>query len=176
MSVTMKDGVRVGRSAAKHAATQENVSGFGQHAARGAWAGAAVLLLGSIIDLGVLWILQFQASPQWEFVATMNTLEAYTRFSIAVALIYAALYMGRSISLWKYRAAAAFMLLLGLAAIVLGLVLVNDYFALGRIAQGQEEATGAMVVTVAKGLLLSGMFAVVFIPLGIMGLRRPRTG
>lgn len=149
--------------------------GFNRHAARGAWAGAAVLVLGNFIDLGVLWGMQFQANPQWEFIATMNTLEAYTRFTLGIALAYAALFMSRSTALWKYRVAAAFMLCLGIAAVVLGLVLLNDYFALARLAQGQTEATGALVITVTKGMLLSGLFTVVFIPLGILGLRRPRT-
>jgi hypothetical protein len=150
--------------------------GFARHASRGLWAGAAVLLLGSFIDLGVLWGLQYQATPQWEFVATMNTLEAYTRFSIGIGLIYAALFIGRSDSIWKYRLTAVFMLLMGIVAMVLGLVLLNDYFALSRIAQDQTAAMGALVTSVTEGLLLSVLITVLFVPLGILGLRRPRLG
>jgi hypothetical protein len=75
-----------------------------------------------------------------------------------------------------YRSTAVFMLLLGLIAGMLGLVVLNDYFALARITQDQTEAMGSLVISVTKGVLLSGLFAVVFIPLGIMGLRRPRLG
>lgn len=169
----MKDPVLVARPAARPSGAAPE--GFSRHAARGAWAGAAVLVLGNLIDLGVLWGMQFQANPQWEFIATMNTLEAYTRFTLGIALAYAALFMSRSTALWKYRVAAASMLFLGIAAVLLGLVLLNDYFALARLAQGQTEATGALVITATKGMLLSGLFTVVFIPLGILGLRRPRT-
>jgi hypothetical protein len=150
--------------------------GFSRHASRGLWAGASILLLGSFIDLGVLWVLQYQPTPQWEFVATMNTLEAYTRFSIGIGLIYAALFIGRSASMWKYRLTAVFMLLLGIVGMVLGLVLLNDYFALSRLTQDQTAGMGALVISVTKGVLLSGLITVLFVPLGILGLRRPRFG
>jgi hypothetical protein len=149
---------------------------FARHAARGLWAGGLVMLLGSFIDLAVLWGLQFQPNPQWEFVATMNTLEGYIRFAIGIAFIYAGLYVGRSTSLWKYRTVAAFTLLLGIAAALLGLVLLNDYYALSRLTQDQTQAMGALVTSVTKGVMLSGLFTVVFVPLGIMGLRKPRIG
>ena len=149
---------------------------FARHAARGLWAGGLVMLLGSFVDLAVLWGLQFEASPQWEFVAAMNTLEGYIRFAIGISFIYAALYVGRSSSLWKYRTVAAFALVLGIAAGLLGLVLLNDYFALARLTQDQTQAMGALVTSVTKGIMLSALFTVMFVPLGIMGLRRPRAG
>lgn len=149
---------------------------FAQHAARGLWAGGILMLVGSFVDLAVLWGLQFQPNPQWEFVATMNTLEGYIRFAIGISFIYGALYLGRSSSLWKYRTVAAFTLLLGITAGLLGLVLLNDYFALARLTQDQTQAMGALVTSVTKGVMLSGLFACVFVPLGIMGLRKPRIG
>lgn len=163
---------------AKPAPTRSSIapSAFTRHAAFGLWAGAAVLLLGSFVDLGVLWGLQFDPNPQWEFVATMNTLESYTRFAIGIAFVYAALYIGRSASLWKYRLTAAFMLVLGIMAIGLGLVLLNDYFALARLAQDQTPQMGALVISVTKGVLLSGLFTIIFVPLGILGLRKPKLG
>lgn len=147
---------------------------FARHGARGLWAAAAVLLLGTAVDLFVLWGLQFQASMQWEFVAIVNTLEAYTRLVLGVGLAYGALVFSRSSSLWAYRSAGALMLLLGLAAATLSLLLITDYYPLSRFADGQGVAQGALTVTAVKGLLLGGVYSLVLIPLGILNLRKPR--
>lgn len=146
---------------------------FIRHGARGLWAGAAVLLLGSTVDLLVLWGLQFQANLQWEFVAIVNTLEAYTRLVLGVSLMFAALAIGRSASVLWYRAVAILLLVLGLAAGVMGVLLLTDYFPLSQIAEGQAGARGALTVTAAKGLMLSAVYTCVLVPLGILGLRKP---
>jgi hypothetical protein len=148
-------------------------SAFVRHGTRGLWAGAAVLLLGSGVDLIVLWGLQFQANLQWEFVAIVNTLEAYTRLVLGASLIFAALVIGASTSIWRYRAASLLLLLLGLAAGAMGLLLLTDYFPLSQIAEGQPGAPGALTVTAAKGLMLSAVYTCVLVPLGILGLRKP---
>lgn len=143
------------------------------HGVRGLWAGAGVLLLGSAIDLAVLWGLQFQSSLQWEFVAIVNTLEAYTRLVLGVALIFAALAVGRTTSLARYRVAGILFLALGIVAAALGFLLLTDYFPLSRMAENQAAARNALTVTAAKGLMLSGVYTIVLVPLGILGLRKP---
>ena len=173
MAATMAaDAGKVIVNEAKVPARAVTADAFSAHIVRGLWLGAGVLLLGSFIDLAVLWGLQFEGNPQWEFVASINTLEAYTRFGIAIALVYAALYAGRSTALWLYRLIGACVLLLGLVAAVLGLILVNDYFVLARLAG--DQANSGLVVSVTKGILLSGTFTLLMVPIGILGLRRPR--
>lgn len=156
--------------------TRQPVDGFLKHGTRGLVAAAAVLLLGSFVDLVVLWGLQYRSNLQWEFVAIVNTLEAYTRLILGLGLIYAVLAIGRSTSLVRYRITSGALLLLGLVAGVLGVLLLTDYFPLAQIAEGQPGAAGALTVTAAKGLMLSAVYTLVLVPLGILGLRKPKLG
>ena len=47
-----------------------------------------VYFVGSLIDLGILWLGQRQAGLQWEFVAITNTADAMPRLILALALLY----------------------------------------------------------------------------------------
>lgn len=146
---------------------------FGLNASMAMWAVGGLFLVGSLIDVGVLWLLQRQDNPQWEFVAIVNTLEAFPRFGLAAAFFFAALYFRRSVSLGMYRLVAGVMVALGLVAALLGAMVITDYYVLSEFAQG-PEALAALQSTSAKAVALSMLYFWVLVPLGILGARRPR--
>jgi hypothetical protein len=147
---------------------------FRKHAGLGFAAAAALFFVGSVIDLVVLWVLQRQSQPEWEFIAITRTVDAYPRFVLAIALLFGALYLSQSTSLLWYRLGAAAMLTLGVAAVFLGILMVMNYFALASLAAGQTDALAMLRSSAFKAVSLSGIFALLLIPLGAMGLRRPR--
>src|ERR1700741_5334937 len=53
----------------------------------------SLLSVAVVLDLSVLWLLQSVNSAQWEFMAAVNTLEAYPGFLLGFALILVGLYM-----------------------------------------------------------------------------------
>jgi len=153
-------------------ASQLAADTWGKLAAHGMWAAGGLLFLWSLVDLGILWIAQYQASPQWEFVAIASTLEGLPRFVMAIAFFYAALYLRRSQSLAAYRALGAGVLVLGLAGAGLGLLALMDYLALAGPVEGMPESLTRS--TALKAGALGGVFFVVLVPLGFAGLRHPR--
>ena len=130
---------------------------------------SAVLALGTFIDLGVLWIGQRQDSPQWEYVALINTIEGMTSLVLAAALCYVAFLISSQVSVAKYRVLAITVLVLGVVAAALGLLLATDYFALRSIMPA--EGVGTFNTTTFKGLGLSALYVFILVPLGVLGLR-----
>lgn len=145
---------------------------FGKVAALGMWAAGGLLLLGSLVDLGILWIVQYQRNPQWEFVAIASTLEGLPRFAMAFAFFYAALYLRRSVSFAAYRTLGVGVLLLGLVGGGLGVLALMDYLALSKLVAGVPESL--VRSTALKAVALGGIFFLLLVPLGILGLRRPK--
>lgn len=146
---------------------------FERHAAIGLWAAAALLLVGTAIDLGTLWVLQRQAVPTWEFVAIGNTIEAYPRIMLGIGLLFPALYFQRWTSLKIYRTLSALLLLLGIGALTLGVLEVTDYLVLRQ--QASPQALPVLRSTALKAVTLSGAFFVILTTLGLFGWRRPRS-
>lgn len=146
-------------------------SRFTGHVSLGMAAAGFALLVGSSLDLGILWLAQRESVPQWEFVAIANSLEAFPRFAIALSLLYASLYFRGSDSLAAFRALGFGLVLLGILGGVLGTLMVLDYLTL----QGQVAAEGlaAFRSTALKALVLSALYVLLFCPLGLLGLRRP---
>lgn len=145
---------------------------FGKVAALGMWAAGGLLLLGSLVDLGILWIVQHQRNPQWEFVAIASTLEGLPRFAMALAFFYAALYLRRSTSLAAYRTLSAGVLVVGLVGGGLGVLALMDYLALSSMVAGVPESL--IRSTALKAVALGGIFLLLLVPLGLLGLRRPK--
>lgn len=145
---------------------------FHRHAAYALGAAGAVFLTGTLIDLGILWVLQRQALPQWEFTAVASTAEALPRLTLALGLLAGALFVGRSTSLAAYRAVAAGMVAVALASAALCALMIMDYFALVRMIN--PEALGIFRSSAFKAVALSGLQLAVLLPLGLLGLRRPR--
>ena len=137
--------------------------------------GAGLLLtLGSMIDTGVLWIAQRQGSPQWEFVATTNTLNALPRLMLGVALLVGAAYAAR-VSLPSTRLVLmAVVALIGLAGLALGSLVTLDYFELRTSVNAQ--ALPALRSEAVKALGISLLDVVALVPIGLMGMRGSRRG
>lgn len=154
-------------------ATRRGRLDFTRHVTRGLWFMTGVLLIGSVIDLGVLWVLQRQNQPQWEFVAIANTLDAFPRFALALAGAYLALFVGRSTSLISFRVLATAAILLGVVSAALGALMVTDYLALAKLASTQQQVVAALKSAMVKAGALSVFFCMASLLVGILGWRRP---
>lgn len=131
-----------------------------------------VYLAAIAVDLGILWAGQRQEGLNWEFVALTRTAEAFPRFILATALIYAGLALTKNLSLALYRAAAAWVLLLGtIASIVVALTVLNYLNMAGTVT---EEAKLLFRSAVLKTGGLGALYVLFLIPLGILGFRTRR--
>jgi hypothetical protein len=146
--------------------------GYGKRASIGLFAVSAVLALGRIFDIGVLWILQRQNTPQWEFMALSNTIDVVPGLVLAAGVAYCALQIARSQSVVSYRLLAGCLILLGLMAAGIGAMLATDYLALAQYAQ--PRAIGILRSTAIRGIVLSGMFFILLVPAGVYGVSRPQ--
>ncbi len=149
------------------------VEGFRRHVARGFYAAGVIFLVGTSLDLAILWVFQRQPGPQWEFSALASTAEGLPRLVLAIALLYGGLYTAASTSLLSYRVLALVAILIALAGAAVGGLMLSDFFVLRR----QVSAEGLWIFrsTVLKTLVLCGMYVFVLFPLGVLGLRRPRS-
>ncbi len=153
--------------------SHDGLAAFAPYVSRALWAGGIILLVGTAIDLGILWFAQRQDSMQWEFVAITNTVEAFARPVIALALMYAAFYFSESQPLVLLKVLAVFAVALGLAGGLLGVLLATDYLALVRSVA--PEAQAVFRSTVFKAGALAATYLVVLVPIGVMGLKKPKT-
>jgi hypothetical protein len=153
--------------------TAHSGAGFGTLAARGTLAIGIIMLVGTVIDIGILWLFQRQPVPQWEYVAITSTLEGFPRFLIAIGFFYAAFHFRATVSIVPYRVVASLLIVLGLAAAILGGMMVINYQALSEFAQ-QPELHLALRSVAIKALTLSALYVAVLLPFGVWALRRPR--
>ena len=138
-----------------------------------ALAAGTIMLFGVLVDIGVLWLLQRQASPQWEFTAITNTVESVPRLVFALGFLYIGFHLRGTAGHGWYRALAALLILVGVFSVMLAAVLALSYFQLGKLVTQPEVYTMLRSVAV-KTIGLSAVYAVVAIPSGILALRRPR--
>lgn len=148
------------------------VEGFRRHVARGFYAAGVIFLVGTALDLAILWVFQRQPGPQWEFSALASTAEGLPRLVLAIALLYGGLYTAASTSLLAYRFLALIAILIALAGAAVGGLMLSDFFVLRR--QVSPEGLSIFRSTVLKTLVLCGMYVFVLFPLGVLGLQRPR--
>lgn len=134
--------------------------------------GGVLYLVAIFVDLAVLWIGQSQSGPNFEFVALTRTAEAFPRFILATALIYAGLWIVRSDSLSAFRAMAVWVTFLGVAAtVVVGMVILN-YMTLASTVTPEAKAVFRSAVVKTGGL--GALYVLFLIPLGILGFRTRR--
>lgn len=145
---------------------------FGPHVGYVFLATAVIVLVGTFVDLGILWIGQRQATAQWEFVATTNTLDAFTRLALGMAAAWGAAFFLRGRRLWVYRMGGIAMILMGVAAAFLGFLAVTDYLTLRTVVN--EEARRLFGSAALKAAAQSGLYTVTLVPAGLLSLRRPR--
>lgn len=131
-----------------------------------------IFMIGSAVDVALLWTVQRQALPQWEFTALASTAEGLPRIVLGIALVFTAMYVRGSTSLLKYRLLGLVLVCLGLAGIVIAGLMVTDFFALRSVVN--PEARWLFRSTVLKTLLLCGMYTVLLIPAGVLCMRKPK--
>jgi hypothetical protein len=144
-----------------------------QNAARVLWAGGLIYLIGSLADLAAVWILnRVPGNPDYEFTALANTLDGTPRIVLAVAMIWVALHIRGSNSLMAQRVLASLLLVLGVVGAIMGAMVIADYFVL-RSAIAEPDQKLFVSITL-KALTLSALHLVLLVPVGVLGVRRPR--
>lgn len=139
-------------------------------------AAGLLLLIGSLIDVGVLWILQRQPNPQWEFAAGVRTLDASTRFGSAFGFLYLAAFLSGRASVGLYRVMGAVLILFAFGILVVAGVVATDYLALNRMVTDQPEAMALFRSSTVKSVSVAAVAFILFLTAGIFSVRRPRTG
>lgn len=143
------------------------VHDFSGVVSRALWVAGLVYLLGSLLDLGILWFAQNPGGIQAEFVALTRTTEAFPRLFVSTALIYAGVYLGGTVAPWIYRLLAIWLVVLGLIALaVLGLLGLN-YPSMS--ANVTEEGRAIFRSAIVKSGGLSVLYVLSLLPLGLLG-------
>jgi hypothetical protein len=145
---------------------------FNRPAAVGLSVAGFIFIIGSIIDILLLWTLQRQPLPQWEFTALATTAEGLPRIVLGIALVFAAMFVRGSTSLLKYRLFGLMLIGLGLMGVAIAGLMVTDFFALRSLVN--PEARWMFRSTVIKTMLLCGMYVVFLVPAGVLCMRRPK--
>ncbi len=147
-------------------------NGYSRHAGLACVGAGLIFLVGSLLDVAILWGFQRGAGPAWEFAALSTTIEGTPRIALGAALMAAGLWVRGSTSLLMYRTIGLIMLLTGIAGAIIGGMLLSDYFILRRDVDAAQRVLFNSAAL--KVLALSGLHAFVLIPIGVLGMRRPR--
>lgn len=138
-----------------------------------ATAAGVIYLVGSLVDFGILWLLQRQDTLQWEFVALVQTAEGFPRLVLGAALILAGSSLRGVPARWTHRAIGALVVLLALGAAAIGALAGLNYLSMAGSLQG--EAGGLFRSASVKTVALSALYVCVLLPAGIAGLRVGRS-
>lgn len=126
-----------------------------------------VYLIGTLFDLGILWIAQNDGSIQFEFVGLTRTAEAFPRLFVATALVYLGVYLVGTAKPAVYRLLAVWVIGLGLAALALLALLGLNYASIS--ANVTEEGRTAFRTAIVKTGGLGILYVISLLPLGILG-------
>jgi len=143
------------------------------NAGRALWAAGLIYLIGSLADMVLQMIVGADwGNPAWEYTVTTGAVEGTPRIVLAIAFIWVAMYIRGSSSLAGYRILSIVLIASGAACAVFGAIAISDYFILRPMmdAGGQRLATNILL----KTLILSALQVMLLIPVGVMGVRRPR--
>jgi hypothetical protein len=142
------------------------------NAARALYAAGLIFLIGSIADIMTLWVMQAQPDPEWEFSSLVSTIEGTPRIVLAIAMLLAGNYFRGTSSLVAQKLFASILLLLGLAGAVIGALILSDYFVVRGAVEPDKQKVFLSVVL--KALTLSALHVLILVPVGVLGLRRPK--
>jgi hypothetical protein len=135
-------------------------------------AGAGFLFLAAgLLDVVILWLMQRQVQPLWEYQALANTVNGLPGFALGAGLLFGALYASGSTSLLSYRLLALLLIGIGLGGAAAAALMASDYFILVSGVGPDEMALFRSVAF--KTIALGGLHTVVLVPLGVLGMRRP---
>ena len=147
-------------------------AGYQRHAAIASLAAALIMIIGSIVDLGTLWLLETQPGPQWKFAALSRTVQSVPNFAMGVAFLFITLHLFEAKSRRLYSVAAVVFIGLGVASA--GLVTLMGLNYLSLVPDVNPEALPTFKSSALKVLTLGALYAVILVPAGMVGLRGPR--
>jgi hypothetical protein len=148
-------------------------NGYGWHVAYFCIAAGLIFGIGAILDVAILWIFQRQPNnPGFEFTALASTVEGLPRIGLAAALLAMALWLRGSTSLLSYRLLGAALVVTGFMGAMAAALVVTDWFVI-RVNVPPDQQ-GTILGVVWKSIALGGLYTLVFIPAGVLSMRRPR--
>jgi hypothetical protein len=146
---------------------------FSSHTAWICLAAGVMFAAGAVVDVAILW--GFQRVPDnaaWEFTALATTVEGLPRVALGCALVAVGLWLSGSTSLIAYRGLGLFVLMTGFAGAAAAALVVTDWFVIRGDVPAQQA--GIFQGIVAKSIALGGIYILLFIPAGVLSMRRPR--
>jgi hypothetical protein len=138
-------------------------------AAAALMAAGLVFVAGSVADYVILWLINRQSGPQWEFAAVTTTVEGMSRIVLGIALLFAGLYLRDAPARWPSRLLGLFLVLLAVASCALAGLMAMDFLALRDVVR--PEAVATFHATTAKTLFLCAVYFVTTLTAGIVSLR-----
>ena len=133
------------------------------------WVGIA-LLLGAVIDFGVLWAVQYQGNAQWEFAALTSTFDNYSLIVIALAALAAGMYFRDRSAVWGPRIVVILCFVFALLALLGAFLLVTDFFEVRT--KIEQSARTAFKASMVKSFALSILYVIALTTAGFRGLKR----
>jgi len=132
--------------------------------------GGAGLLLATILDWAVLWVVQRHGDAQWQFTAVVTTLDHYSLLLIGLGGVLGGCYLRGVDRRWVTNGVGLMALLGALGAVGLALLLAKDFLAIRRGID--PDAVAGFRAAVVKGLSLAGIYAFTLGQAGRRALRR----
>lgn len=149
------------------------VAEYGSHAAYFCIAAGLIFGVGAILDVGILWIFQRQPNnPGFEFTALASTVEGLPRIGLAAAFVALGLWLRGSTSLLSYRLLGITLVVTGFFGAMAAALVLTDWFVIRVNVPPEQQSTIKGVVF--KSIALGGLYTLVFIPAGVLSMRRPR--
>ena len=124
------------------------------------------LLFSTLVDLGILWWLQYQPDPEWEFTSLATTVDQWSLVVIGITGISAGLYLRRSTSTWSERLVVLLCFISVTATGLIGVFLALDFFPVRQTLDQPDRAQFYTMFT--KSIVLTGIYT---LALGIAGFR-----
>jgi hypothetical protein len=134
-------------------------------------AAGILFLVAGLLDVAILWMMQRQPQPLWEYQALANTVNGLPGFVLGAGFLFGALHVSGSTSLMSYRLLALLLIGIGLGGAAAAALMASDYFILVSGVGPDEMALFRSVAF--KTIALGGLHAIVLVPLGVLGMRRP---
>ena len=128
------------------------------------------LLIGTLIDLGVLWLSQYEDSPQWEFSAIATTLDQYSLILVGLAGVASGLHLRGATGRFA-RGTVTFLCVLAMVAVIfLGLLLVTNFFAVRLTVEDDDRAS--LIAAAGKAGVIAAIDTLVLAAAAFRGLRQ----
>jgi hypothetical protein len=141
-------------------------------AAAAALLAAGILFIaGSVADYVILWLINRQSGPQWEFAAVTTTVEGMSRIVLGIALLFGGLHLRGKPARWSTRLLGVGLILIAVSSVALAGLMALDFLALRNLVR--PEAIPTFRATTAKTLFLCAVYIITTLTAGIISVRSP---